>query len=266
MSNTWHPLDWNTWGSSVHGISQARVLKWVTISFFRRSSWPRDLTCISFIGRQVLHQLSHQGSMRNKTEILRRSVNFRDVIKMWPFSISWLYSPPWWVNSYASHGGKMFAHRPRPLSLSLLVGREKFTVTLLHHISTCSSSQPPPAKWFPTLTARWNPSRSFSKSLIPKPIFLNLTLLVEVGLWHFSNFPRWFCCLSRVKNPWSSIPWKSGSFASWMSLESGPQTLCVGVMCLLHRDLTERLGTHESPHLSSLHRIPCLSMGLDGDP
>ena len=34
--------------------------------------------------------------MRNKTEILRRSVNFRDVIKMWPFSISWLYSPPWW--------------------------------------------------------------------------------------------------------------------------------------------------------------------------
>ena len=44
------------------------------------------------------------------------------------------------------------------------------------------------------------------------------------------------------------------------------QRVCVGVMCLLHQDLTERLGTHESPHLSSLHRIPCLSMGLDGDP
>ena len=33
--------------SSVHGISQARILAWVTISFFRGSSQPRDRTCIS---------------------------------------------------------------------------------------------------------------------------------------------------------------------------------------------------------------------------
>ena len=151
---------------------------------------------------------------------------------------------------------------PGPSPLNLLVGQEKCTFTLLHHISTCFSSQPPLAKWFSTLTTYLNPLRSFLKSLIPRPIFLNLTLLVRVGLWHFSNFPRWFCCLSRVKNPWSSIPWKSGSFASWMSLDSGPQTLCVGVMCLLHRVLTEQLGT--TSHLSSLHRIPCVSVGLDG--
>ena len=31
-------------GSSVHGISQARILEWVAISFSRRSSWPRDQT------------------------------------------------------------------------------------------------------------------------------------------------------------------------------------------------------------------------------
>ena len=31
-------------GSSVHGISQARILEWVTIFFSRRSSRPRDLT------------------------------------------------------------------------------------------------------------------------------------------------------------------------------------------------------------------------------
>ena len=29
-------------GSSVHGISQARILEWVTISFSRGSSRPRD--------------------------------------------------------------------------------------------------------------------------------------------------------------------------------------------------------------------------------
>ena len=36
-------------GSSVHGISQARILEWIAISFSRGSSWPRDQTCISYI-------------------------------------------------------------------------------------------------------------------------------------------------------------------------------------------------------------------------
>ena len=33
--------------SSVHGISQARILEWVSISFSRGSSWPRDQTQVS---------------------------------------------------------------------------------------------------------------------------------------------------------------------------------------------------------------------------
>ena len=36
-------------GSSVCGISQARVLEWVAISFSRRSSQPSDLICISCV-------------------------------------------------------------------------------------------------------------------------------------------------------------------------------------------------------------------------
>ena len=39
-------------GSSIHGISQARILRWVAISFSRGSSQPRDQT---HIGRQVLY-------------------------------------------------------------------------------------------------------------------------------------------------------------------------------------------------------------------
>ena len=31
-------------GFSVHGISQARILEWVAISFSKGSSWPRDWT------------------------------------------------------------------------------------------------------------------------------------------------------------------------------------------------------------------------------
>ena len=59
------PMDWSTPGSSVHRIFQARILEWVAMSFSRGSAWPRDWThisCISCIGKQVLYQLSHQGS------------------------------------------------------------------------------------------------------------------------------------------------------------------------------------------------------------
>ena len=40
-------------GSTVYGISQARILKWVAISFSRGSSQPRDGTHVSCIVRWV---------------------------------------------------------------------------------------------------------------------------------------------------------------------------------------------------------------------
>ena len=44
-----NPMDCNLPGSSVHGISQARILEWVTILFSRGSSWPRDQIWVSCI-------------------------------------------------------------------------------------------------------------------------------------------------------------------------------------------------------------------------
>ena len=41
--------------SSVLGISQARILEWAAISYSRGSSWPRDGTQISCIGRHILY-------------------------------------------------------------------------------------------------------------------------------------------------------------------------------------------------------------------
>ena len=38
------PMDCSPPGSSIHGISQAKILKWVVISFFRGSSQPRNRT------------------------------------------------------------------------------------------------------------------------------------------------------------------------------------------------------------------------------
>ena len=43
------PMDCSPSGSSVPGISQARILEWVAIFFSRRSFWPRDGTCVSCI-------------------------------------------------------------------------------------------------------------------------------------------------------------------------------------------------------------------------
>ena len=52
------PIDCSPPGSSIHGISQARILEWVAISYSRGSSSPRDqnhLSCISCFGRQILY-------------------------------------------------------------------------------------------------------------------------------------------------------------------------------------------------------------------
>ena len=49
------PMDCSPPASSVHGISQARILEWVAISFSRGSSQPRDQTHVSCIDSLVLY-------------------------------------------------------------------------------------------------------------------------------------------------------------------------------------------------------------------
>ena len=42
-------------GSSVHWISQVRILEWIVISSYRGSSQPRGRTSVSCIGRWILY-------------------------------------------------------------------------------------------------------------------------------------------------------------------------------------------------------------------
>ena len=49
------PMNCSPLGSSVHGILQARMLEWVAIPSSRGSSWPRDWTCVSCVGKLILH-------------------------------------------------------------------------------------------------------------------------------------------------------------------------------------------------------------------
>ena len=56
------PVNCSPPGSSVHGIFQARILKWVTIYFSRESSWPRNTNpCLLHWQKDSL-PLNHQGS------------------------------------------------------------------------------------------------------------------------------------------------------------------------------------------------------------
>ena len=67
-------------GSSVQ-ISQARILKWVAISFSRISSWPRDQTWVSCIAGRVF-TLSHLGSPwsvpESESEVIQSSLTLCD--------------------------------------------------------------------------------------------------------------------------------------------------------------------------------------------
>ena len=62
------PVDCSPSGSSVHGISQARILEWVAISSFRGSFQLRDQTWVSCFGRQILYQLRTWEAFWNELE------------------------------------------------------------------------------------------------------------------------------------------------------------------------------------------------------
>ena len=49
MFDSYDPMDCSPPGTSVYGIFQARILKWVAISFSRVSFWSKDQTLVSWI-------------------------------------------------------------------------------------------------------------------------------------------------------------------------------------------------------------------------
>ena len=57
-----NPMDCSPPDSPVNGIFQAKLLKWVAISYSRESSRPRYQTLVSCICRWILLPLCHLGS------------------------------------------------------------------------------------------------------------------------------------------------------------------------------------------------------------
>ena len=76
-------MDYSPPGSSVHGIFQARILKWVSMSTSRGSFQPRDHTHVSYIScisRQVLYHQCHLGSPFNGDRV---SIQEGEIFRRW---------------------------------------------------------------------------------------------------------------------------------------------------------------------------------------
>ena len=62
-------------GSSVHGISQAKIMEWVAISFSKGSSQPRDQTCVICIGWHISLPPNHPGSPVRHYTVFKKKKN-----------------------------------------------------------------------------------------------------------------------------------------------------------------------------------------------
>ena len=75
------PMDCSPPGSSVHGISQARILGWVAMPSSRGSSWPRDRTHISCIGRVSLYHWATCEALEDEEKGSKRLIDFSKVTR-----------------------------------------------------------------------------------------------------------------------------------------------------------------------------------------
>ena len=68
------PMDYNPQGSSVHGISQARILEWVAIPLSKGSSWSRDWIRVSCIaGKFFTIWVTRETQVKDKQKIYSSS-------------------------------------------------------------------------------------------------------------------------------------------------------------------------------------------------
>ena len=76
------PIDCSLPGSSVHGISQIKILEWVSISSSRESSQPSDQICVFYTVVRFLHA----------EPLGKLSVSFRCTAKWFCYAYTCIYS------------------------------------------------------------------------------------------------------------------------------------------------------------------------------
>ena len=85
-------MDCSPPGSSVCGISQARILEWVAIPFSRGSSWPRDWTQVSHIAGRFFAIWAIKESPPHTPYLTENSVLGIESEQLWAEVLIFLYS------------------------------------------------------------------------------------------------------------------------------------------------------------------------------
>ena len=89
-------MDCSPPGSSVHVVSQARILKWIAVSFSRGSSPLRDCTLISCIGRRILyHWATREAHMYKKWNVVYKKRMLFSIKKEGNSYTSYNMDEPW---------------------------------------------------------------------------------------------------------------------------------------------------------------------------
>ena len=130
-------------GSSVHGVSQARILEQIAILFFRSSSLPRDRTHVFCTCRQILYHWATRDFNIFSSKCFLQNLSF--LIMCWLGSF-WLGKPkpmkpeeeeglewpgwPWGITVWAARGlGLRKGQEPGPANISpglLSLPRKRF--------------------------------------------------------------------------------------------------------------------------------------------
>ena len=85
--------------SSVHGISQARILEWVDISSSRGSSRSRDWTHVFFTGRNKAYKCVSAGRSQRTSYWCWSKVALMVAVRVRSSQPSWEVFPPWSLSS-----------------------------------------------------------------------------------------------------------------------------------------------------------------------
>ena len=77
------PMNCSLPDSSVHGISQARILAWVAISFSRGFSWTKDQTYVFCIGRQILYHWATKEAHYGYYQVFTQKADHCPEVVLW---------------------------------------------------------------------------------------------------------------------------------------------------------------------------------------
>ena len=132
---------------SVHGISQARIVEWVAISFSRGSSWPRDQTRVTYIAGRFFYCWATKEALIETTYQCNRQVlimegvadAFTTVLLLIIYiRVSWQLSQ--WFITHLEHC-KNVSILFKPLYCDMIYTQKSYTY-LISHLWKSSQSMP----------------------------------------------------------------------------------------------------------------------------